>query len=480
MYKATAFIGGVEVSCDEIQIISPIDGQVVGTIPALSEQHIEEAFSSAREAFDKWKRVDYKTRIKYLLSFAAKLRENMFALSQILNLEIGKDMKSANDEIMRSYDYIVESTHAYADLIERADEYNHNNNILVPKDIHATYIRVPLGVALTISPFNYPVNLMITKIVPAILSGNTVVHKSATNGSLCGWYIAKLFHETTVDGFLATPGIFNYVTGRGSEIGKWIIKHQNVDAFSFTGSTDVGRSIVVGLPDGIPVQMELGGHNPAIVFDDADLDLAVQEVIKGAFSFSGQRCTSIKRLFVHKKIYADVLEKLKVAVFEVQLKEPLINKKVVEELKIAYKDALDKGAQLIGGSLTVDGNFVSPVVFAGVSEGMKLFNEEVFAPVLAITPFEEEDELVKFCNDSKFGLQSAIFTKNIERATDLALKLEFGRVNINTLPARSPDVLPFGGIKASGCGLQSIKDSLLFFTSAKGIVLKVLEEERRE
>lgn len=475
MYKATAFINGVEIVADEIQIVSPIDDQVVGTIPALSEQHIEEAFISAREAFDKWKQIDYKTRIKYLLSFATKLRENMFALSRIIHLEVGKDIEAANEEILRSYDYIVESTHAYADLIEREGEYNNDNNILIPKDIHATYIRTPLGVALTISPFNYPVNLMITKIVPAVLTGNAVVHKSATNGSLSGWYVAKLFHETTVDGFLVTPAVLNYITGKGSEIGKWIVKHQKVDAFSFTGSTAVGKSIVDGLPGYIPVQMELGGHNPAVVLEHADLDLAVKEIVRGAFLFSGQRCTSIKRLFVNKKIYDSFIEKLKVAVFGVQLKEPLINKRVVEELKEAYDDALNKGAQLIGLPLDIKGNFVSPVVVSGVTKEMKLFNEEVFAPVLAITPFNEEEEVISFCNDSKFGLQASIFAKNIDKATDIALRLEFGRININSIPARSPDVLPFGGVKASGCGVQSIKDSLIFFTQPRGIVLKIVE-----
>lgn len=188
MYKATAFIGGRSISegLRELEIHSPIDGSVVGTIPILSEEHVVVAFRDANCAFLSWSQLDYHTRVKFLLAFASKIKEHLPTLSNIIHLETGKSFLGASDEVNRSYDYIIESVHAYSDMMDKLEEYDHDNNILMPKNCHATYVRVPLGTALTISPFNYPVNLLITKVVPALLAGNSVVHKSATHGSLSG------------------------------------------------------------------------------------------------------------------------------------------------------------------------------------------------------------------------------------------------------------------------------------------------------
>lgn len=479
MYKASSFIGGQEIVSDKlIEVKSPIDGKVVGTVPVLNKQHIDDAFSKAKEAFVKWSQVDYKTRIKFVLAFAAKLRECAAVISQIIHLETGKSLKGAHDEVMRSYEYIVESSHAYADMMDRPEEYNYDNNILMPKDIAATYVRVPLGVAFTVSPFNYPVNLMISKIAPAIIVGNSVVHKSATNGSISCWYVAKLFHEVSVDGYLITPGVFNYITGRGSELGSFIDENSEIDSFSFTGSSEVGKQLLSKLRTGIPVQLEMGGHNPAIVMSDADLDLAVQEISKGAFSFSGQRCTSIKRVLVHKKVHDAFVEKMKKHMETLNLEEPLIDERSVNRLKEFCQDALDKGANQISPDLSIKGNYVTPVVFTNVKKGMKLFDSEVFGPVLAISKYEQEAEIEEFCNNSKYGLQASIFSEDLDVASSEALKLEFGRVNVNLCPARSPDILPFGGVKDSGLGFQSIGESLKFFTRYKGVVLRRLYERQ--
>lgn len=474
MYKASAFIGGTSLAdgLKELEICSPMDGAVVGTVPILSQGHVDEAFRAAHEAFVNWSQLDYHTRVKFLLAFASKIKEHLPTLSNIIHMETGKSFLGASEEVNRSYDYIIESVHAYSDMMSKLEEYDHDNNILMPKNFHATYVRIPLGTVLTISPFNYPVNLLITKVVPALLVGNAVVHKSATNGSLSGWYVAKLFHEVSVDGFLATPGVFNYLTGRGSEIGKWFDRTRKIDAFSFTGSSDVGKAIVDRLPTRIPLQLELGGHNPAVVLEDVDLDLAVRQIVKGAFGFSGQRCTSIKRVLVHGRVHDAFVEKLKKALSELKLEEPLISAGSVRMFVEFCEDAEQKGAVLVSNKLEVRGNYVSPMVFTRVREGMKIYEEEVFAPILAISLYEREEEIFSFCNGSKYGLQASIFGKDIESITGFALKLEFGRVNINIAPSRSPDVLPFGGCKDSGFGLQSIGESLKFFTAKRGIVLE--------
>lgn len=275
-----------------------------------------------------------------------------------------------------------------------------------------------------------------------------------------------------MDGFLVTPGVFNYLTGRGSDIGKWFDKSKKIDAFSFTGSSEVGKAIVENLPTCIPLQLELGGHNPAVVMDDADLDLAVKQIVKGAFSFSGQRCTSIKRVLVHSKVHDAFVEKLRRNVSRIKLEEPLINSGNVRKFVEFCEDAIDGGAVLVSRKLKVVGNYVSPMVFTRVRKGMKIFSEEVFGPILAISTYEREEEILSFCNGSKYGLQASIFGSNIDAITGFALKLEFGRVNINIAPSRSPDVLPFGGCKNSGFGLQSIGESLRFFTLKRGIVLE--------
>ncbi|CBY92041.1 non-phosphorylating glyceraldehyde-3-phosphate dehydrogenase (NADP) [Mycoplasma haemofelis str. Langford 1] len=479
MYKATGFINGNPISLDkEIPIHSPIDGKIIGYVPAMQESQISEAFSSAESAFGKWRLLDYKLRTKYLLEFAAKLREHAPILQNILNLETGKDVANAHEEIMRSADYIVESVHAYSDMVEHPDEYSYENNVLIPKDIVATYIRTPIGVSLTISPFNYPVNLMITKVVPAILMGNTVVHKSALQGSLCGWYVAKIFNDLSVDGYLITPGVLNYVTGKGSDIGDFLTSSPYIKALSFTGSTEVGKSLMPKLPN-IPKQMEMGGHNPAIVLRNADLKITIPSILKGAFGFSGQRCTAIKKVFVHKDIYSPFMDKLREELSILPpLKEPLINKGAVSIVEEFYKDALDKGAKVVGNELSINGNFVSPIVLENVDSSMKAFEEELFAPIIAIKEFEKDEEVVELCNNSRYGLQASIFSNSLDEATSLAINMDFGRININTLPSRSPDILPFLGIKDSGLDVQGIKDSLLFFSIPKGIVWKKDEEPK--
>lgn len=473
MYKATAFIDSIPVLTDkEILIKSPIDDSEVGYVPALNEEQILEAFEVANKAFENWSQVDYKTKTKYLLAFAAKLREHAPLLQTILHRETGKSLESANEEILRSADYIVESVHAYSDLVENPEEYSYENNVLIPKNITATYLRVPLGVVLTISPFNYPVNLMITKIVPAILAGNTVVHKSALQGSLSGWYVAKLFNELTVDEYLITPGVLNYVTGKGSEIGKALIKSPYIKALSFTGSTEIGKEISAQLPH-IPKQLELGGHNSAIVLKDADLALAISEILKGAFGFSGQRCTAIKKVFVSREIYEKFIElfKKELETFSL-LKEPLINESAVNQAKLFYEDALAKGAKLLSKEFEIKNNFVSPIVFENVSDEMLIANEELFAPVIALRAFGKLEEVVNLCNKSTYGLQASVFSESIEDASNLSLLLECGRININSAPSRSPDILPFLGVKSSGMEVQGIKNSLYFFTQFKGIVYK--------
>lgn len=227
----------------------------------------------------------------------------------------------------------------------------------------------------------------------------------------------------------------------------------------------------------IPMQLEMGGHNPAVIFKDANMDLAIREIMKGSFGFSGQRCTSIKKVFVEKKVYEEFVNAFKLKLKGFKLKEPLIDKSIVNSLKECYEEALNKGAKLISDPLEIKDNFVTPVVFTDVNKDMQIFKDELFAPIIFVSPFSEINELEEMCNDSRYGLQASIFTEDIELASQISLKLDFGRVNINFAPSRSPDILPFSGIKDSGFEVQGIRNSLFFFTRFKGIVLRKQAEE---
>lgn len=481
MYKASSVINGEMIySQEEKNIFSPIDNLCIGTIPVLNSEQIKNAFDGAFTAFSHWKKESPITRQQFMLAFAEKLRQHSLLLAELLHKETGKSLIDAKNEIDRSVTYIVETIHAFDNLMKNPEEYDHENELLVPKNINATFLREPHGVVLTISPFNYPVNLMLTKIVPAILMGNCVVHKSATQGSLCGWYLAKLFNELAFENSVITPGVFNYITGTGKIIGESIKQQSNkVSAMSFTGSTDIGLQLSEDFPH-IPKQLEMGGLNVAIVLKDADISGSVQEILKGAFSFSGQRCTAVKKILIEKPIYKEVIKEIESALPKFQEDiAPLISKFAVEETKSFYLDALDKKAVLISQPIEWKDNslIVSPIVFKDIKPNMKLFNKELFGPILGLMEFEKLEDAINIINDSDYGLQASIFSENIELSSEIALELDVGRVNINLCPTRSPDILPFSGTKKSGLEVQGIKNSLYFFSKFKGVVLKKNNEQ---
>lgn len=295
-----------------IEINSPIDNSIVGKIPAMTKEEVDFVISTAKRAQKDWSKVPINERAEILYKAADILVKNIDELAEIMVREIGKDRKSSRSEITRTADFIRFT----------ADTAKNLSGESIPGDTFPGYkrnkisvvSREPLGVVLAISPFNYPINLAASKIAPAIIVGNSVVLKPATQGSLCGLYLAKVFQEAGVPN-----GVLNTITGKGSEIGDYVVTHKDINFINFTGSTEVGTRISK-ITSMVPLLMELGGKDAAIVLEDADLELAATNIVAGGYSYSSQRCTAVKRILVIDKVADELVAKVK---------EKLVNLKLV-------------------------------------------------------------------------------------------------------------------------------------------------------
>lgn len=459
---------------DYIEIISPINDDIVGKVPSMSKEEVDEVFSIAKEKQKIWCNVPINERAKVLYRAADILQDHIEELTDILIREIAKDKKSAESEINRTADYIRYtadiSKSIYGESISSDSFPGFNNNKI------SVVTREPVGVVLAISPFNYPINLAASKIAPALVAGNSVVFKPATQGSLCGLYLAKVFQEAGVP-----SGVINTVTGKGSEIGDYIVTNPLIDFINFTGSSEVGIKIS-SITNMVPLLMELGGKDAAIVLEDADLDLAAKNIVAGAYSYSGQRCTAVKRVLVVESIADKLVNKIKELVLKLKVGNPiedieivpLINEKAADYVWELIDDAREKGAHLLVGGKR-EKNLIYPTLFDYVTEDMRLAWEEPFGPVLPIIRVKDKEEAIKISNKSQYGLQASVFTNNIDDAFNIARKLEVGSIQINNKPERGPDHYPFLGIKASGIGIQGIKYSIEAMSRPKSIVVNLKE-----
>ncbi len=470
MNKYQTYINGQWIKGDDhYQIINPDNLTVLGEVPALSSKDIDAAFTAAKTAFQSWKNTSLQTRIDFMEAWVTELVKSKSKIAQMINLEIAKPLKSANGEVQRTIDYIKYTI----EEMKRIQPQSYNGSAWGIDNKLAIFNRVPLGTILAISPFNYPINLSVAKIAPALISGNTVVLKSSTQGT-----ISNILLSETIAAAGFPKGVFNMVTGRGRDIGTALITNKDVDMVSFTGSTAVGQGIAAQT-NMIPLVLELGGKDPAIVLKDADIKKAAIKIAQGAFSYNGQRCTAIKRVIVHNDVADQLINELKTIVNNYKVGTatniennvtPLISITSAEYVKSLIADALTKGATLVIGNKAVK-NLIWPTIIDNVTNKMKLYYEEPFGPVLPIIRFDEADRAIEIANDSEYGLQASIFTKNIDCAISLAARIETGSVNINSFSQRGPDHLPFLGVKKSGFGVQGITDSIYSMTRLKGIVI---------
>ena len=459
--------------CDYIEILSPVDKSLVGKVGAMNTGEVDKAVRVAKEAQKKWRDVPVSDKAEILYKAADLLEENKDVISDIIMHEVAKDKKGSLSEVVRTADFIRFTADTAKNIT--GESLPGESFPGFKKDKISIVRREPLGVVLAISPFNYPLNLAASKIAPAIMAGNSVVFKPATQGSITGIYLTRIFQMAGVPN-----GVINSITGRGRDIGDYIVTHPEIDFVNFTGSTDVGQRISK-LTTMVPVLMELGGKDAAIVLEDADLDLAASNIVSGAFSYSGQRCTAVKRVLVVDSVADKLVELLKSRVEGLKvgnpLKEdvdvgPLIDDKSVDFVEEMIKEARDKGASLITGG-KIEGNIIYPTLFDYVTTDMRLAWEEPFGPVLPVIRVKDKDEAIAIANESEYGLQGAIFTNNINDAFYVAERLEVGTVQINNKTERGPDHFPFLGVKASGLGTQGIRYSIEVMSRPKAIVVNI-------
>ncbi|WP_160678834.1 NADP-dependent glyceraldehyde-3-phosphate dehydrogenase [Clostridium sp. C8-1-8] len=459
-----------------IDIKSPIDDSIVGRVQAMSKEEVDAAIQNASDAQLSWRNVPLNERAEILYKTADILDQKAEEIANIMVREVAKDKKSAVSEVTRTADYIRFTADAAKSMEGESipsdpfPGFNRNKISVVTRE--------PLGVVLAISPFNYPVNLSASKIAPAVVAGNSVVLKPATQGSISALYLAKAFQEAGLP-----AGVLNTVTGRGSEIGDYAVTHDHVDFINFTGSTEVGKHIsqITAMK---PLLMELGGKDAAIVLEDADLDLTVKNIIAGAYSYSGQRCTAVKRILVMESVADELIEKLKVKISELKVGNPLehdqvdvvplIDTKAADYVEDLMREAEEKGAKLIIGG-NREGNLIYPTLYDNVNVDMRLAWEEPFGPVLPIIRISDRDAAIKIANASEYGLQSSVFTKDINAAFYIASKLEVGTVQVNNKTERGPDHFPFLGVKSSGIGTQGIRYSIEAMSRPKAIVINLAE-----
>lgn len=459
-------------SKNTIEIYSPVDKSLVGKIQAFSKDEVDTIIENSKQVQKKWGSTPINERAEVLYKVATLLDENADTISKIMQKEIAKDSKSATSEVKRTVDFINFT----------ASEGNHVEGETIGADSFPGYkknkisfvTRVPLGTVLAISPFNYPVNLSASKIAPALIAGNSVILKPPTQGAISALYLAEIFNKAGLP-----AGLLNVITGRGSEIGDYIVTHKDINFINFTGSSEVGRHISK-VTDMVPLLLELGGKDAAIVLKDADLELAANNIVAGAYGYSGQRCTAVKRVLVVDEIAEELVdlitfkvEKLKVGRPEDGVDiTPLISDKAADFVQELIDDAIAQGANLVIGNKR-DGNLIYPTLIDNVTTNMRLAWEEPFGPVLPIIRIKDMDEGIKIANESKYGLQSAVFTENINDAFYVAQKLEVGAVQINNKTERGPDHFPFLGVKSSGMGTQGIRYSIEAMSRPKAIVLNL-------
>ena len=457
-----------------IDISSPYLHEVIGKVQAITQEEVDEAIYSAHEAQKEWAEASLGQRASYLYKWADELVNMQDEIAEIIMKEVGKSYKDAKNEVLRTADFIrytiEEALHMHGESM-RGDSFPGGSKSKV-----AIVERVPLGVVLAISPFNYPVNLSAAKIAPALMAGNAVIFKPATQGAISGTKMIEALHKAELP-----KGLINLVTGRGSEIGDYIVEHKGINMISFTGGTNTGVHLAKKATM-VPLILELGGKDPGIVREDADLNEAAKHIISGAFSYSGQRCTAIKRVLVHESVADELVGILKEEIEKLAVGSPangstvvpLISTKSADFVQGLINDAIENGAKVVIGNKRED-NLIYPTLLDYVTGDMRVAWDEPFGPVLPIIRVSSDEQAIKIANASEFGLQASIFTKDVNKAFAIANKLETGSVQINGRTERGPDHFPFIGVKGSGMGTQGIRKSIESMTREKVTILNLAE-----
>jgi alpha-ketoglutaric semialdehyde dehydrogenase len=471
------FIGGEWVdaaSGETFESRSPATGETIGLFPKSGPEDVARAVEAAQAAFEDWRLVPAPRRGEILMRFAQILEREKAALTDLMTHEMGKVKAEAGGDVQEAIDMTY----------YMAGEGRRMWGQTTPSELRDKFnmsVRVPVGVVGAITPWNFPIAIPSWKMAPALVCGNTVVLKPAEDTPLLAERFVELFDEAGV-----SAGVVNIVHGYGETAGDALVRHPGVPIITFTGSRETGVAVTKAAADNLKhVHLELGGKNAIIVLDDADVDLAVEGILWSAFGTSGQRCTAASRVIAHEKIYDALQSKLVAAAERLRLGPgwddatdvgPVINKAAIEKIHAYTKIGSDEGARLLtGGEIATDGDlgkgfFYRPTVFGDVDAGMRIAQEEIFGPTTALIKVRDFDEAIRVSNGIRYGLSSAIFTRDVNKAFRAMRDLVAGITYINAGTTGAEVHLPFGGTKDTGNGHREAGQAALdVFTEWKSI-----------
>lgn len=453
-------------------VTNPANNQIIATICEATEADIDEAIHSSSEAFNHWRHKTAKERAQILRKLYELILANSDDLAKIATLEAGKPLAEAKGEVIYGATYFEffseEAKRIYGNTI---DANVATQRIIIRKE--------PVGVCAAITPWNFPSAMLARKVSAALAAGCSIVARPSGQTPLSALAIG---HLALIAGVPA--GVFNLITGNSSLISKKFCESDTVRKISFTGSTEVGMQLYQNSAKTLKhLSLELGGNAPFIVFDDANLDKAVEGLVKAKFRNAGQTCVCANRIFLSAKIYDEFISKLIPAVSQLKIGNglnsgvnigPLINKNAVEHSLALIDEAHKSGAQILCGneSNNLGENFLLPTVLGSCNRKMRIFNEEIFGPVLAIYKFDSDEEVISLANDTPYGLASYFYSQNITRVFNVAEKLYYGMVGVNS-GIISGENVPFGGVKHSGFGREGSLYGLDDYLETKYICLEL-------
>lgn len=475
LLRTQAYIGGkfIEKNDRTFAVFNPANNELIAQVACVGAEETYQAVQIAKKAQQSWRQTTAKARADILMKWHDLIMQNQEELARLLSWEQGKPLAESRGEIAYGAAFIewfaAEGRRAYGEIIPQD---KNDRRLLV--------IRQPVGVVAAITPWNFP-NAMITrKVAPALAAGCTILVKPAPETPLSALALAELADQAGIP-----PGVFNVLpTSRAAEVGEVLTASEDVRKLTFTGSTKVGKILMAQCADTIKkLSLELGGNAPSLVFEDADLDNAVDQIIASKFRNSGQTCVCTNRIYVQSEIYRTFVDRLveKVRSFSVgdftnphNNIGPLINEEAVCKIERHIDDALKRGAKIsIGGKRhTLGGNFFEPTVLENVTQEMLVCHEETFGPLAALIPFDTEAQAVAYANASPFGLASYLYTRDFSRIWRVSEALESGLVGINE-GVVSNEMAPFGGVKQSGLGREGSRHGLDEFLEMKYLCMRV-------
>ncbi|HLR80834.1 MAG TPA: aldehyde dehydrogenase family protein [Bacillota bacterium] len=474
--KLKNYINGEWVSADtEMRAVkNPATGETIVEVPLSDANTVDTAVKFAKKAQKEWALVPAPQRAEVLYRVGTLMKERKEHLSRLLTLENGKVLEEARGEVQEGIDM------AFYMAGEGRRLFGHTTPAELQNKF-AMSVRAPIGVVGMITPWNFPIAIATWKSFPAIVAGNAVVWKPATETPIMAYELAKIFRDAGLP-----KGVMNVVFGTGSSVGEALVHHNDIRVISFTGSNDIGRHIAAECGRQLKkVSLEMGGKNAVIVMDDADLDLAVEGIIWSAFGTSGQRCTACSRVIVHKDVKEALEKRLLEAMEQLTIGDgldesitvgPIINEAGLEKINKYIEIGKAEGATLLAGGYEVNegnlknGHFFAPTLFTDATANMRIAQEEIFGPVVSLIPVKSFDEAIEVNNGVAYGLSSSIFTNDVNRVYQAQRDLDTGIVYVNAGTTGAEIHLPFGGTKGTGNGHRdSGVQALDVFTEWKAI-----------